>query len=56
MDKAVKIKYLNLISEIDKSVEKLKKEIDSVDYQKKTLNDRLKILETQKEELKSHIT
>lgn len=56
MDKAVKIKYINLISEIDKSVEKLKEEIDSVDSQKKTLNERLKILETQKEELKSHIT
>ena len=55
MDKAVKSKYLNLIEEIDKSVEKLKEEMDSVDYQKRALNDRLRILETQREELKSHI-
>jgi chaperonin cofactor prefoldin len=55
MDKAVKIKYLDLIREIDKSVEKLKKEIDSVDCQKRTLNDRLKYLKLKKE-LKFNIT
>ncbi len=55
MDEAVKIKYLNLIKEIDKSVEILKDEISSIDNQKITLNERLKVLETQRDELKSHI-
>ena len=56
MDKDIKVKYLNLIKDIDKSVEKLKEEIDSIDLQKRTLNNRLKVLETQREELKSHVS
>ncbi len=55
MDDAVKTKYIDLIKEIDIGIDKLKNEINSTDQHKKSLYDRLKVLEAQKEELKSHI-